>query len=390
MTSAVSSRWLDGLLGRDASMRKHVLLMLATGQFYALCVGVMCHASYLGLMSWHVAYAIGGVMVANYLVFLALIRSGWTERFSDPMLALPQGMLNQLMVASAYVLITPVRADVIILMCQTLVVSVFRLKPDETLRLGAWSVGALALAQFWLWTSGTPDFSGTLALAHFVVSATALGILTLVLKLVSDIRVRMHQQAESLRQALDQASVLATTDMLTGLMSRRSMMGQLTAATERARETGKPLSVALVDIDHFKQINDQFGHQCGDDVLKGFAAMATADLRDTDRLCRWGGEEFLLLLVDVDVHQACVAVDRLRMRVKSLSAQADTCQPITISVGVAQWREGESMTACLERADAAMYRAKSLGRDRCESDASAHAAGAASQPHAQPTAGVQP
>lgn len=366
--------WRDVLVGRNPGLRKHAVLMLATGQFYALCIVVMCHASYLGLLAWPVAYGITASMVVCFLFFYALIRSGWSQRFQDPLLALPQAMVLQSLVVLAYVLVGPSRADVLILMCQTLVVSMFKLSPRQTLKLGAWSVGALSAAQFGLWWTQAPGFGTTLALAHWLTCTTALGTLTIVTKWVSDIRMRIHSQAESLREALDQANVLATTDMLTGLMSRRSMMDELTQAVKHAGHLQKPVSVALLDIDHFKQINDQHGHQCGDDVLKGFAAMATVGLRDTDKLSRWGGEEFLLLLPEVDVNQASVAVDRLRQRVKELSAAANQCAPITVSAGVSQWRPGESVSAWLERADAAMYAAKSQGRDRCLADGALHVA----------------
>jgi diguanylate cyclase len=360
--------WLDVLVGRDPGLRKHALVMLATGQFYALCIVVMCHASYLGLLDWGATYGITASMVVCFLVFYTLIRSGWSQRFADPLLPLPQAMVLQVLVVMAYVLVGPARGDVVILMSQTLVVSMFKLSPRQTLKLGAWSVGALSVAQFGLWWTQAPGFGTTLALAHWLICATALGILTIVTKWVSDIRVRIHRQAESLREALSQANVLATTDMLTGLMSRRSMMAELESAVQQAKTLQRPVSVALLDIDHFKQINDQHGHQCGDDVLRGFAAMATVGLRDTDKLCRWGGEEFLLLLPEVDVTQASVAVDRLRQRVKELSAAANQCKPITVSAGVAQWRAGEAISTWLERADATMYAAKSQGRDRCLAD----------------------
>lgn len=368
MTAPASLSWLDVLVGRKPGLRKHAVLMLATGQFYALCIVVMCHASYLGLLAWPVAYGITACMVTCFLFFYTLIRSGWSQRFKDPLLALPQAMVLQLLVVMAYVLVGPARGDVVILMCQTLVVSMFKLSPQQTLKLGAWSVGALSAAQFGLWWTQAPGFGTTLALAHWLTCTTALGILTVVTKWVTDIRMRIYSQAQSLREALEQANVLATTDMLTGLMSRRSMMDELALAVQKARDQQKPVSVALLDIDHFKQINDQHGHQCGDDVLKGFAAMATVGLRDTDKLCRWGGEEFLLLLPEVDVTQASVAVDRLRQRVKDLSAAANQCAPITVSAGVAQWRAGESVSTWLERADAIMYAAKSQGRDRCLAD----------------------
>jgi diguanylate cyclase len=371
MSFPASLRWLDVLAGRDPALRRYALMMLATGQFYALTIGVMCHASYMALLDWQITHWISTAMVGCFLLFYTLVRSGWTQRFADPLLTFPLAVVTQLLVVAAYVLVGAPRADVVILLSQTLVVSMFRLTPKQTLLLGAFSVVTLSVAQLGLWLNHAPGFGNTLALAHFLVCTTALGIMTLVTKWVSDIRVRIHKQAESLQEALNQANVLATTDMLTGLMSRRSMMDELQAAVTQATAAHRPLSVALIDIDKFKQINDEHGHQCGDAVLKSFSAMAMVGMRDSDKLCRWGGEEFLLLLPDVDASQAGVAVDRLRQRIKELSAHAKEHPAITVSAGVAQWHLSEPIAAWLERADTAMYQAKSQGRDRCVADAPA-------------------
>ncbi|MFN2464008.1 MAG: diguanylate cyclase [Candidatus Dormibacteria bacterium] len=147
----------------------------------------------------------------------------------------------------------------------------------------------------------------------------------------------------------------ADTDGLTGLANRRSLDRGLAQETARAGRAQLPLSLAMIDIDHFKRYNDQFGHQSGDELLKAVANAWEPVVRDVDLLARYGGEEFVLVMPGCSVSDAVHAVTRLR---------AATPVPATASVGVVQWEPGESASDLVRRADAALYAAKHEGRDR--------------------------
>jgi diguanylate cyclase (GGDEF)-like protein len=123
----------------------------------------------------------------------------------------------------------------------------------------------------------------------------------------------------------------------------------------------------MLDLDHFKQVNDSLGHATGDAVLKAFVKVVHATMRETDVFCRYGGEEFLMLLVDADVEAAATAVDRVRLSVAQhdWSAVAPGLA-LTVSAGVAGWRKGETLEPLLNRADSALYKAKRNGRNRVE------------------------
>ena len=151
-------------------------------------------------------------------------------------------------------------------------------------------------------------------------------------------------------------------DPLTGAYNRRHMESSLTDAIERNRRTGAPASVFLIDVDHFKSINDQFGHAAGDTVLKGVVALMRQRARRTDLLFRIGGEEFVLLLPDTHEEDAAVLAEDLR----ALIAQAPLLYhyPVSVSVGVSELRPGESLDSWLKYADEALYRAKEIGRNR--------------------------
>ena len=155
---------------------------------------------------------------------------------------------------------------------------------------------------------------------------------------------------------------MASIDALTGLLNRRSGQVALEVELQQAAESGVPISVAMGDIDHFKQINDRLGHAVGDDVLRSVAAALRDGMRSNDLAIRWGGEEFLILLPNTPLDDAAPLAERVRNLVATTPQV--TSEPVTISFGVGQWRPGESVAGFIERIDAAMYAAKSGGRNR--------------------------
>jgi diguanylate cyclase (GGDEF)-like protein/PAS domain S-box-containing protein len=155
--------------------------------------------------------------------------------------------------------------------------------------------------------------------------------------------------------------VAAHTDYLTGAHNRLGIDGLIAQEIVRTERYGSTFSVILLDIDHFKAVNDAHGHQVGDHVLREVVACLRLELRSVDQIGRWGGEEFLLLLPEADGDEAGRAAERLRERVAA--HRFAPAGPLTISSGVATWRPGETQAALVARADAALYRAKDGGRN---------------------------
>lgn len=159
---------------------------------------------------------------------------------------------------------------------------------------------------------------------------------------------------------------LTITDWLTRAYNHRYLSPRLAEELDRARRHGVAFSLALLDLDHFKDVNDRFGHDAGDAVLRAFADRVRAEVRRHDVLVRRGGEEFVLLMPETDAAEALLIADRVRERVSAapIAIEREGDAPtITVSIGVATWR-GEPAEALEQRADAAMYRAKREGRDR--------------------------
>jgi diguanylate cyclase (GGDEF)-like protein len=156
-------------------------------------------------------------------------------------------------------------------------------------------------------------------------------------------------------------------DRLTGVNNRATLLASLFAEVERANRYERPLSVAFVDIDHFKAVNDTYGHAAGDIVLRGVAQVIKDHIRDSDLIGRYGGEEFMLLLTETGVEEGAVLTEKLRLLVsrQRFLVAADTEVAVTISIGIAGGSGGTLRTDNLVRdADAAMYSAKSLGRNQ--------------------------
>jgi diguanylate cyclase (GGDEF)-like protein len=166
---------------------------------------------------------------------------------------------------------------------------------------------------------------------------------------------RMSQLVRHVESQAAQLRDLATIDELTGLPNRRGWVTALSVAMEQARRDGTPLSVAMIDLDHFKRFNDELGHQAGDRLLRGAAAAWREVLRGGDQIARYGGEEFILLLNHADAPAAEVAIERLRPA---------TPAGQTFSAGVATWVAPETSDELIARADRALYAAKQGGRNR--------------------------
>jgi diguanylate cyclase (GGDEF)-like protein/PAS domain S-box-containing protein len=164
---------------------------------------------------------------------------------------------------------------------------------------------------------------------------------------------------------------IAMQDELTGLYNRRHFLELAESEIGRSRRTGAPLSVAMLDIDHFKRVNDFFGHAAGDNVLKELARAMRETLRGSDVPARYGGEEFVVLLTDTTLEGAMAVTERVRERVgrTEVALGHGRVARITLSAGVAELGQGERLEALLERADVALYRAKAEGRDRIMSSA---------------------
>jgi two-component system cell cycle response regulator len=190
-------------------------------------------------------------------------------------------------------------------------------------------------------------------------------------ELVARVRTQLRRKkyADRLKHSLQLSLELAITDQLTGLFNRRYMSRHLNTLLS---EGAKPVSFLMLDVDFFKQINDSYGHDVGDEVLREFANRISANVRGIDLACRFGGEEFVVVMPDTDLSFAYMVAERLRQSVADAPFMVSATSkqvPVTISIGVASSLNGDTPEVLLKRADQALYRAKRDGRNRVVADA---------------------
>lgn len=198
------------------------------------------------------------------------------------------------------------------------------------------------------------------------------------------VRIFARELGGPLRTALlvEQTQRLATVDPLTGRLNRRAFLEIAEREVHRCQRYGDALSLALLDVDHFKSVNDTRGHASGDLVLAGLGGLLGALPRRSDVAARWGGEEFVLLMPGTSLDRAAIAMERLRRAIAEAELRDTVGEPlsVTASIGVAQLRPGDGIDALVDRADQAMYRAKAAGRDQVVLDAPSVGGGAGGGP----------
>ena len=173
------------------------------------------------------------------------------------------------------------------------------------------------------------------------------------------------QQAMADKEKLE---ILATFDSLTGLYNRRAILGKLHELINLANRYKEDFSLSMLDIDHFKRVNDRYGHLTGDEVLEKIATLIRRNIRDTDIVGRYGGEEFIIILPKTNLSSAWVVAERIRTIIEKteMKDSAGNVFAITVSQGLAGWERDEDATSLISRADEALYKAKEKGRNRVQ------------------------
>ncbi len=212
-------------------------------------------------------------------------------------------------------------------------------------------------------TSSATETAGKIAESRIFLILAAILIILLILIIIYLVA---RSFIKDLRSAENKLVEMATHDFLTGLLNRRETYRRLGEEFQRYQRSQEPFSVLLLDLDHFKKVNDVYGHSAGDIVLQSVAEAMRKGVRPYDLCCRYGGEEFLVILPDAKEEEAVSAAERLRFDIANLEicAAPDTVLRITASIGVATVVNGEDIDQLISRADEAMYVGKQQGRNR--------------------------
>ena len=366
-TTGGADAWADLLLGTDARLRLRLTRYFAATAVYVFCALLAVLSVWWRLLGPGAALAIIVTNGVASLGFYVALRSGWSQRFRDPALTLVQCAFAIAATALAYAVSPPVRGAMPIMMALVQMFGAFMLTPRDCWRLGGFSVLALAGVML-VGTLRTPEvFDVRIEVIHFLLCAVALSAIAMLAGQLSELRALQQTQKLELRSALDRLQQLATHDELTGLPNRRHVMTLLSHEERRALRHEQPMCVALIDVDHFKSVNDNLGHQAGDEALRRFAAILLPALRAGDVLARWGGEEFILVLPATPLDEAARVLERLRLRCADAASWTDRPElQVSFSAGLSAHVAGEPTPLAIARADSALYQAKRSGRNRIE------------------------
>jgi diguanylate cyclase (GGDEF)-like protein len=299
-----------------------------------------------------------GIIACNLLIY-TLIRSGYNKKFKDPSLT-----LLQMIIATFWVMVIAFYADsmrslVLLTYFVVFIFGLFRLNVWQFLFLSAFAVVNYALVILLLYKL-YPDLVSKTDILSIVVLAVVLPWFSLVGGYITRLRAQISH-------ALSTIEKLAIIDDLTQVFNRRQMYKILEHQKALVDRGIHPFSICIFDLDHFKRVNDTFGHSAGDIVLKTVAQETQKNLRNIDHIARYGGEEFILILTNSEKNQALVCAERIRKIVQDIVFEnmPDDFR-MTISVGVTDYQPSEVIQNAINRADTALYRAKANGRNKVE------------------------
>jgi diguanylate cyclase (GGDEF)-like protein len=350
---AAQRRQIQGMIGVSYVIDAGILLLYACAGTISLAIGP--------------AYAISGLALITLAILISEL--GINERFRDHYLVAPLSAANMVIM----LVFTYVAPQVgVMFLCTLFTVFSFsslRATPGQTAVV--WTAMTFGLAALFLLTDkpiAMPHGNHLERFATMLVFILTIGRCMFLGIFSASLKQSLYQSGQKLKEAYKRIEELAELDELTGSFNRRCIMRMLDEEIARAGRGGPPCSIALIDLDWFKRINDAYGHPTGDEVLRTFAITMFANIRSIDRFGRYGGEEFLLILPDMGSEGAARALDRLRAIVADLDWSAfSPGMKVTLSAGVATLKPEESPDTFLARADSALYAAKARGRNRIAS-----------------------
>ena len=360
---------------RQVKLQRHRLRMTSLSVVNSLLQsGIVALYAWSGTVSWEIALAFFVASLLTTGFFAGAVALNWNLRFSDEWLLYAQ-LAAFYLIQLVFIVVAPTLW--MIFLASTLVAfnyAMVSFTPRQFtwgwLGFGATTAIALYLGHDRFGNPAVNSFNIAVLWLFFFLAVRRLALIGMQF---SKLRGQLSEKNRALTESLARIQELASHDELTGAFNRRHFMQLLNDERARANRTGQIFAVAIFDLDHFKAINDRFGHQAGDTALCDFCDMVHAGMRSTDRFARYGGEEFAMLMpATTSAETASVAAERIRASMhRHVFSEALTGHPIniTVSVGVASYRPDESISELLARADAALYEAKRGGRDRVEMSA---------------------
>jgi diguanylate cyclase (GGDEF)-like protein len=334
---------------------------------YMLCA-FLAYLSYLAnIMEWRTILGFLIIIPAINITFYIVFRTGLNLRMTDPSLTSAQIYCAILVTMFGMYYANEARGFLLLVYVLILLFGIFRLNTRQFLFVSAFSLLTYGVNIVLLYNFRPEQISFTIEYLQLGVLAIVLLAFSVVAGHISALRRQLSVSKAELKKSVSAIREMAIRDDLTDCFNRRHLMELVEYEKNRSERTGTVFSLIMADIDHFKNVNDIYGHQIGDQVLRGFAATIRSALRSTDFCGRYGGEEFLIVLTLTNLSGAKVFAERLRYLVETSSfVDSENKIWITVSLGLAERQALEDPETTIQRADSALYKAKSKGRNRVE------------------------
>ena len=334
---------------------------------YILNISISWFAYLVGIIDLHALYGLLIILLAINIILYIVFRAGLNLRMPDPSLTSIQMYVAVLVVMYAIYYGYEVRGLIFSMYILILLFGIFRLYTSQFLFISGFALLTYGIDIILLNISRPQGINLKIELFQWFGLAIVLTSVSFIAGNISSLRRELSVSRRKLQSSLTVIREMAIHDDLTGFFNRTHLMDLIETESNRAVRTGSVFSLAMIDIDKFKNINDTYGHQTGDYVLKTFAAVVRSILRKTDFCGRYGGEEFLIVLTQTDIQAAKIFAERIRDCVeKSLFPSLGPDTRVTVSIGLTVYKMQENIERTISRADEALYRAKNGGRNRME------------------------
>lgn len=350
--------------------------------FYSYLIVLVGVAVGMQLAIFEVFTPFGAILCAIFganLLFYTLIRSGWSERLADPSLTIIQLLTGVVLITVVLHYAKEMRGAMLGVYFMAMMFGVFSLNRQQMFWVSVFALVSFSALEALEWLVFMPkEKLFGISVGHFLVLLVGLSWFVYVGGHIHNLQASNREQRHSLKEqqkdleianarltdAMRQLNEIAIRDGLTGLFNRRHFLERLEEEIARASRLDHALHLALIDLDHFKTVNDTWGHHTGDEVLRIFAKQVRKMVRRSDIAARYGGEEFIILFPASPAEEIQTIIDRLQ---KELSWQTIAEAPglkIAFSAGLSHWRHGDTPETLIQRADEALYEAKRQGRGR--------------------------
>lgn len=335
---------------------------------YAFCV-LLAYLSYVAnIMEWRPIFVyLVGIPIINISLYI-VFRTGLNLRMRDPSLTSIQICIGILVVMYGMYYANEARGLLLLIYILVLLFGIFRLNTRQFLFISIFSLLTYGIDIFLLHTFRPQDVAFNIEYLQLGVLSLVLVAFSIVAGYISSMRQNLNKSKAELEKYVLLIREMAIRDDLTGFYNRNHLMELIEYERNRCARTGSSVfTLAMLDIDHFKNVNDAYGHQTGDQVLKTFAGLIRKTLRGTDFCGRYGGEEFLIVLTQTNIDGAKIFAERILNLIDNTKLTESGHEiKITASIGLAEYKAQEDIEKTIHRADIALYEAKNKGRNRVE------------------------